>query len=115
MVQHYMPRVLMKSSAVSGTRSFGSTNVYIQNNYGTNYNGGGLWNGYFQRTSSYNSGTPVTMDPRYYGNQYSYGGYGYGCNMPHWTQQAVEGNFVFDFLKGVFGGGNGNGNGGCFC
>ena len=112
MVQHYMPRTLMKPSVNLGYGS-GTRNVYIQNNYGPNYNGGGLWNGYFQRNSSYNMGTPITMDPRYYStyNNYNYGGY----NMPSWTQQAIEGNMIFDFLKGIFGGGNGGGNGGCFC
>ena len=117
MAPQYMPRILVRpNSNVGRYQTGGTSTVNIQNNYGLNGNNtAGLWNGYFNRTSNMNSGIPVQMDSQYYMPQSafgSYGGYGgYGgfsggySMFPSWVMRAVEGNMVFDFLKGVFGGG----------
>ena len=105
MTTHYMPRLLIRPSVYTGKMaSSGTTNIYVQNNYGSGgCSTGGLWNGYAYRNSSYNCGTPVTMDPRYY----TMAGTGYNCCggswLPSWAQKAVENSFIFSMLENVFG------------
>ncbi len=110
----FMPRALVTpNSNVGRYRTSGTTNVYVQNNYGCST--GGLWNGYYSRTASSDAGIPIMTDPRYsmpYNN----------CGIPSWLQKSMENNMLFSFVQGMFGSGgtysgsifsNGSG-GGCF-
>lgn len=97
----FMPRALITPNRnVGNYQSSGTTNIYVQNNY-DGY--GGLWNGYFSRTSGMNYGVPVMTDPIYSMPSCNYG-------IPGWLQKSFENNMLFSFVQGMFGGG-----GGCGC
>lgn len=81
-----------------------NTNVYIQNYYGDT-NSGGLWNGYFSRTSANNNARPIMMDSRYYNTGY--------YSIPSWLQNAMENNYLFSFIQGMINGGSSGGGCGC--